>query len=537
MNDDALSGGVFLSGGGTFINNTLIRGSGNIGGNNTGIVNNSIIRADVSPTLALFIDPLNVGSTLPGMVNNGTLLANGGPLQLSGNGGGFIDNAAGRIVAGSTDVQLITGIDIRNGTFTSSGAGVVRVLGGNAATLTNVTNTGNIVVDPNASLNVAGTLTNNASINLDATTLSSTLSPAGAVVTLAGSGVINMNDDAQSGGVFLSGGGTFIINTLIRGSGNIGGNNTAATNNATIEASAGSLSLFLDPVNLGGTTPGMTNNGTLLASTGHLILSGNGGGFYRGGTLSANTGGTLTADGLADVRLVTIRNNGVTNVNSNSAVTAVSVRGIGTVNISNNSTLTIIAGAGTNSTSTMRGLTTTAGGRLDLTDSAVLIDYTGASPRSAIAALVASGFGGGTWNGATGIISSLAAGSPPSLRTGVGYAEASFAAPGGVFQGQPHDGTAVAVRYTLLGDSNLSGSVDIGDFAILVANFNLPANWDGGDYNYSGVTDIGDFALLVGNFNKALPAPVAGLGAVVPEPSMGLAILAGIAGLAGRRRR
>ena len=55
--------------------------------------------------------------------------------------------------------------------------------------------------------------------------------------------------------------------------------------------------------------------------------------------------------------------------------------------------------------------------------------------------------------------------------------------PGGTFGNQSADGTAVLIRYTLSGDSNLSGNVDLTDFTFLAANFNKPsgAQWIEGD--------------------------------------------------------
>jgi hypothetical protein len=63
--------------------------------------------------------------------------------------------------------------------------------------------------------------------------------------------------------------------------------------------------------------------------------------------------------------------------------------------------------------------------------------------------------------------------------------------------------TDVLMRYTLAGDADLSGTVDIGDFAILAANFNQPGGWSKGNSNYDATVDIGDFALLAANFNQA----------------------------------
>ena len=73
-----------------------------------------------------------------------------------------------------------------------------------------------------------------------------------------------------------------------------------------------------------------------------------------------------------------------------------------------------------------------------------------------------------------------------------------------------------AVRLAIPGDANLDKTVDIGDFALLAANFNTPSYWGKGDFNYDGMTELGDFALLAVNFNQTLPAAVPR--SAVPEP-------------------
>src|SRR5205814_10516460 len=99
------------------------------------------------------------------------------------------------------------------------------------------------------------------------------------------------------------------------------------------------------------------------------------------------------------------------------------------------------------------------------------------------------------------------------------------------------DSTSLLVRYTLYGDANLSGNVDLTDFTFLAANFNgTSKNWLQGDFNYDDKVDLTDFTFLASNFNKSLPgSSTAALGATVPEPaSVGLVILT--AAMCRRRR-
>src|SRR5439155_24899993 len=72
------------------------------------------------------------------------------------------------------------------------------------------------------------------------------------------------------------------------------------------------------------------------------------------------------------------------------------------------------------------------------------------------------------------------------------------------------DNTAILFRYTLHGDSNLDGGVNLTDFTYLAANFNgTNKNWVQGDYNYDGNVNLTDFTFLASNFNQNLPAAAA----------------------------
>jgi hypothetical protein len=163
----------------------------------------------------------------------------------------------------------------------------------------------------------------------------------------------------------------------------------------------------------------------------------------------------------------------------------------------------------------------------------VALDYATASPFTAIRSEVITGFAGGLWNG-PGINSTAAAGSPS---TGVGYAESSdvLGPTGGNFAGASVDGTTVLLRYTLRGDANLSGSVNLDDFTRLAAGFGQPgALWSTGDSNYDGVVNLDDFTALAANFGLSLGAE-APRPAAVPEPTGALAAV-GVATFLRRRR-
>ncbi len=135
----------------------------------------------------------------------------------------------------------------------------------------------------------------------------------------------------------------------------------------------------------------------------------------------------------------------------------------------------------------------------------------------------------------------------------IGYAEASDAlgAAGGGFGTASADGSAVLVRCTLAGDTNLDGTVDFVDLARLAQNYNVTdgsRTWAGGDFNYDGTVDFIDLARLAQNYNTALPgeaipgAPaefasdLAAAFAAVPEPTMWVPLAASLLLSRGRRR-
>jgi hypothetical protein len=171
----------------------------------------------------------------------------------------------------------------------------------------------------------------------------------------------------------------------------------------------------------------------------------------------------------------------------------------------------------------------------------MVVDYSSGSPRAALETLIKTGYANGAWTG-NGITSaSAAAAASSSHMTALGIAEATDIYPSlpATFKGQTVNSTSVLIRYTAVGDADLSGNVDLTDFTLLAANFNGSGKrWFKGDFNYDGSVDLTDFTMLASNFNSTVAGePSAGIGAVVPEPTALVDALAGIALLSRRRRQ
>jgi autotransporter-associated beta strand protein len=318
-------------------------------------------------------------------------------------------------------------------------------------------------------------------------------------VSFAGSYTGNVN--VSQGSLVLSGGSavgaTMAINVAN------GANLTIATSQ-----SIGSLS-GAGSVSLGTQTLTLANNAsTTFAGT-----------FFGTGALAQTGGGTLT---LSNLRVPT--------VNITSGAMKIAPNG-GT------------AGASVVNSLSIAGTAAAPTARLDLNDNDLAINYTGTSPLGTIRSWLVAGFNAGNWNGMG--VDSTVAHNDATMRTALGYAEASSIGMTSTFDGQSIDGTTVLVKYTYYGDSNLDGKVDASDFQMFIDGLVTPGAslWSQGDYSYDGHVDLGnDFSLFLTSYlaqGGALGelAPLisessmsatqkAELLSLVPEPSFGLIVAA-----------
>jgi autotransporter-associated beta strand protein len=185
------------------------------------------------------------------------------------------------------------------------------------------------------------------------------------------------------------------------------------------------------------------------------------------------------------------------------------------------------------------------GATVDLGDNDLIYDYDNggvADPAQStmVKNLLLTGRNGGAWNG-TGLTSSVAqavaSNSAIPYKTALAYAEASKTGLA-TFDGVPTDNDMILIRYTLLGDANLDGTVNALDFNALATGFgSANPQWVNGDFNYTTTVDTTDFAELAINFGQSLYDPPPGPGALVPEPLGVMTSMLALSALAARRRR
>ena len=238
------------------------------------------------------------------------------------------------------------------------------------------------------------------------------------------------------------------------------------------------------------------------------------------------------------------------NVNALGGTTRFLIRqNLRTLNVGSAGVAIVTPGAG--KTVKTKALSIADGGKFDLGDNNLIIDYSGNSPLgtatdgtySSISGLIQSARAGGAWN-STGLGSSRAA-TTAGLTT-LAIAEAADTldlvdAQTATWSGHTVDATSLLVMYTYAGDANLDGFISADDYAAIDFAVAAPGafGYANGDFNYDGLISADDYATI--DFNlvaQGTPFPTAfGSPQAVPEPTAALATAALLALTLARSRR
>jgi len=228
-------------------------------------------------------------------------------------------------------------------------------------------------------------------------------------------------------------------------------------------------------------------------------------GLLYGGPVT-NSGQFTQSGGTAN--LATVVGSGTMTLGGATEQTKVSNFQQNSITISSGGYLAVASNTTQYNTNTVTSLAIAGSGRLDLANQYLLTT----TSTSLIRQYLINGYNGGAWNG-TGGISSVNANASYNIPasngghfTALGYTSgtSTVGAALGLTAGQ------TLVKYTIYGDANLDGIVDINDLNIVLSNFlsGNPATWDTGDFYYAGQTDISDLDAVLSNYFDNAPPTV-----------------------------
>src|SRR5580692_8054845 len=289
-------GGDSIGGAGTLLNKSTIRGGGgfDMTFNNA---KDGVINANESGVQLVVGRNQNQGAS----TNTGLMEAtDGGQLTM---GSLTLNNVGGTIKASGKNsyVQLEGegqgGETFTGGTWTTANGGVIQVVDGSAlldgTNGNTITNSGTMaLVDgaPHPGGNFQGTINNTGTIGILSKGNAVGLNiPGGQTFTLMGGGSLTLGDgtsNSYNNQTGISGGGTFVNQQLVQGSGyilNLTAVNNSATINANVPTGTNNLQLQL------GRAGASTNTGTIEATNGGVLLIGS--------TAINNVGGTIESVG------------------------------------------------------------------------------------------------------------------------------------------------------------------------------------------------------------------------------------------------
>ncbi|HEX8523548.1 MAG TPA: hypothetical protein VF669_14940 [Tepidisphaeraceae bacterium] len=414
---------------------------------------------------------------------------------------------------------------------------------------------GKVIFKSNAQINSAGLL--GAAVNLSS---GQSLEVAGTTVIETGSsfhldgGTFRTGSLENQGSFDFSSGSLLLTNSdLLIGNGGLLGSNVELTPGKSLSVGrtttiAAGASLWLN----GGTfaTGTLINNGSFSTNGGTLagavsgkithtsgVLSVEGAKFAPGSELVVNGGSVnLWTDSGAQGANLSLT------VNASATATISSEQHLANLTIGAGAKVTAAAGGG--SMVTTKGLSIAPGGVFDLTDNDAVFENVSFTQ---VQAWVFQGYSTNGGEVTTGIVSSIGQttrGNPILAVFDNALADVTEFPFG---SGKTISPTAVAGRFTFIGDADLNGMVTPDDYGAVDSNLgqtDVPAGlaWLYGDYNFDGQVTPDDYLAIDSNLGNGESNPLAATGmramgsAAVPEPCGMFGVAVGM-GVIMRRRR
>jgi autotransporter-associated beta strand protein len=399
-----------------------------------------------------------------------------------------------------------------------------------------------------ATLNVAPNVGETATLDLTSGAVSASVVNLGGVSAAAGgTGILTVNSGSTisaPGKLRIWPGGTLKLNAAAISAGQI------QLNGGTIQSVSGGAIA----------APIVSSGGTAQVDAGAFTL--NGALTTSGGTLNKTGAGTLVIAGAQShaAGAVLQTSAGTTTINTNAGSIAApgalavianattyfqSTQNLKSLVVGPGATAALATGGTRSIKTTTISVDTAGGGKLDLKDNRLVVDYIGPSSMASVNSLLMSGCNAGAWDGPG--INSSAAGSSGLYALGSGEAKDILDISGlqtASWGGQTIDATAVIVRYTYAGDANLDGFISGDDYSSIDFNVSTPgaSGYWNGDFNYDGIISGDDYSTIDFNIgaqgapfpaSNSLAAPIT----AVPEPAACAFASAAAVALLMRRRR
>ena len=200
---------------------------------------------------------------------------------------------------------------------------------------------------------------------------------------------------------------------------------------------------------------------------------------------TANVAVTLDPSGGTDT--LTVASGGAATIVAGPAGGGVLARRFAGLSVAANATLTVAAAASAADRQVLVASALAVNGTLALADNDLIV-------RNSDLAVI-GGLARAALSGAPGLASPANA----TRLTTFGVARPL----GSTFDGQPVSSADVVVKFTLFGDANLDGVVNLSDYTRVDTGFVLHlTGWADGDLNYDGVVDASDYTLIDNAFAR-----------------------------------